>query len=83
MGGGGAGQLTKMVNQICIAGLLQGLSEGMNFALKAGLQPEKVVDVISKPSSEVNGFMLPNISKVDPFYFSYHSALPSNNSYDF
>jgi len=48
MGGVGAGQLTKMVNQICIAGLLQGLSEGMNFALKAGLQPEKVVDVISK-----------------------------------
>ena len=48
MGDVGAGQLTKMVNQICIAGLLQGLSEGMNFALKAGLQPEKVVDVISK-----------------------------------
>ena len=48
MGDVGAGQLTKMVNQICIAGLLQGLSEGMNFALKAGLQPEKVIDVISK-----------------------------------
>ena len=48
MGGVGAGQLTKMVNQICIAGLLQGLSEGMNFALKAGLNPETVVDVISK-----------------------------------
>ena len=48
MGGAGAGQLTKMVNQICIAGLLQGLSEGMNFALKAGLDPELVVEVISK-----------------------------------
>ena len=48
MGGVGAGQLTKMVNQICIAGLLQGLAEGMNFALKAGLNPETVVDVISK-----------------------------------
>ena len=48
MGGAGAGQLTKMVNQICIAGLLQGLSEGMNFALKAGLDPKMVVDVISK-----------------------------------
>ena len=48
MGGVGAGQLTKMVNQICIAGLLQGLSEGMNFALKAGLDPELVVEVISK-----------------------------------
>ena len=48
MGIAGAGQLTKMVNQICIAGLLQGLSEGMNFALKAGLDPETVVDVISK-----------------------------------
>ena len=48
MGDVGAGQLTKMVNQICIAGLLQGLSEGMNFALKAGLNPKTVVDVISK-----------------------------------
>ena len=48
MGDVGAGQLTKMVNQVCIAGLLQGLSEGMNFALKAGLNPKTVVDVISK-----------------------------------
>ena len=48
MGGAGAGQLTKMVNQICIAGLLQGLSEGMNFAIKAGLDPKTVVEVISK-----------------------------------
>jgi 3-hydroxyisobutyrate dehydrogenase len=48
MGGPGAGQLTKMVNQICIAGLLQGLSEGMNFGLKAGLDMPKVIDCISK-----------------------------------
>ena len=48
MGEAGAGQLTKMVNQICIAGLLQGLSEGMNFATKAGLDPKAVVEVISK-----------------------------------
>lgn len=48
MGESGAGQLTKMVNQICIAGLLQGLSEGMNFGQRAGLDMEKVIDVISK-----------------------------------
>ena len=48
MGDHGAGQLTKMVNQICIAGLVQGLSEGMYFAKKAGLDGEAVLDVISK-----------------------------------
>lgn len=48
MGPSGAGQLTKMVNQICIAGLVQGLSEGMAFAQKAGLDGKAVVDVISK-----------------------------------
>ncbi|MEE3044056.1 MAG: NAD(P)-dependent oxidoreductase [Pseudomonadota bacterium] len=48
MGASGAGQLTKMVNQICIAGLVQGLSEGVNFGVKAGLDMEKVLDVISK-----------------------------------
>jgi 3-hydroxyisobutyrate dehydrogenase len=48
MGPVGAGQLTKMVNQICIAGLLQGLSEGLAFAQKAGLDGEAVLDVISK-----------------------------------
>ena len=48
MGASGAGQLTKMVNQICIAGLLQGLSEGVNFGKKAGLDMEAVIDVISK-----------------------------------
>lgn len=48
MGDVGAGQLTKMVNQICIAGLVQALSEGLNFADRAGLDVERVVDVISK-----------------------------------
>ncbi|KQW28750.1 oxidoreductase [Rhizobium sp. Root274] len=48
MGPAGAGQLTKMVNQICIAGLVQGLAEGIHFGKKAGLDIEKVVDVISK-----------------------------------
>lgn len=48
MGDSGAGQLTKMVNQICIAGLVQGLSEGMNFGMRAGLDMEAVIDVISK-----------------------------------
>jgi 3-hydroxyisobutyrate dehydrogenase len=48
MGPAGAGQLTKMINQICIAGLVQGLSEGIHFGRKAGLDIEKVVEVISK-----------------------------------
>ena len=48
MGPVGAGQLTKMVNQICIAGLVQGLAEGIHFGKRAGLDIEKVVDVISK-----------------------------------
>lgn len=48
MGPSGSGQLTKMINQICIAGLLQGLAEGIHFGKKAGLDIEKVVDVISK-----------------------------------
>lgn len=48
MGPVGAGQLTKMVNQICIAGLVQGLAEGLAFAQKAGLDGKAVVDVISK-----------------------------------
>lgn len=52
MGASGAGQLTKMVNQICIAGLLQGLSEGLNFALKAGLDAKLVIDVISKGAAQ-------------------------------
>ncbi|PYB75294.1 MULTISPECIES: NAD(P)-dependent oxidoreductase [Rhizobium] len=48
MGPAGAGQLTKMVNQICIAGLVQGLAEGIHFGKKAGLDIEKVIEVISK-----------------------------------
>ncbi len=52
MGGAGAGQLTKMVNQICIAGLVQGLSEGLNFARNAGLDGKRVVDVISKGAAQ-------------------------------
>jgi len=48
MGPAGAGQLTKMVNQICIAGLVQGLAEGVHFGKKAGLDMEAVIDVISK-----------------------------------
>jgi 3-hydroxyisobutyrate dehydrogenase len=48
MGPPGSGQLTKMVNQICIAGLVQGLSEGVNFGLKAGLDMKLALDVISK-----------------------------------
>jgi 3-hydroxyisobutyrate dehydrogenase len=47
IGPAGSGQLTKMVNQICIAGLLQGLSEGMNFAAKSGLDIDKVLSVIT------------------------------------
>ncbi|MDP6573580.1 MAG: NAD(P)-dependent oxidoreductase [Rhodospirillales bacterium] len=52
MGPAGSGQLTKMVNQICIAGLVQGLSEGLNFAVKAGLDAKLVVDVISKGAAQ-------------------------------
>jgi 3-hydroxyisobutyrate dehydrogenase-like beta-hydroxyacid dehydrogenase len=52
MGVSGSGQLTKMVNQICIAGLVQGLSEGLNFAMKAGLDAKLVLDVISKGAAQ-------------------------------
>jgi 3-hydroxyisobutyrate dehydrogenase-like beta-hydroxyacid dehydrogenase len=52
MGAAGSGQLTKMVNQICIAGLVQALSEGINFARKAGLDPERVLDVIGKGAAQ-------------------------------
>ena len=52
MGDSGAGQLTKMVNQICIAGLVQGLSEGIAFGQKAGLDVEKVIEVISKGAAQ-------------------------------
>lgn len=52
LGPSGSGQLAKMVNQICIAGLLQGLSEGLAFAERAGLDPSAVVDVISKGAAQ-------------------------------
>ncbi|MGF1455940.1 MAG: NAD(P)-dependent oxidoreductase [Alphaproteobacteria bacterium] len=52
MGPAGAGQLTKMVNQICIAGVVQGLAEGLHFATRAGLDPDAVVDVISKGAAQ-------------------------------
>jgi 3-hydroxyisobutyrate dehydrogenase len=52
MGPAGSGQLTKMVNQICIAGLVQALSEGLNFAVRAGLDGKKVIDVISKGAAQ-------------------------------
>jgi 3-hydroxyisobutyrate dehydrogenase len=52
IGESGAGQLAKMVNQICIAGLVQGLSEGVNFGLAAGLDMKLVLDVISKGAAQ-------------------------------
>jgi 3-hydroxyisobutyrate dehydrogenase len=52
LGDAGAGQLTKMVNQICIAGLVQALSEGLSFARAANLDPQAVVDVISKGAAQ-------------------------------
>ena len=74
IGGPGAGQLCKMVNQICIAGLLQGLSEGINFAKKAGLDVEKVVSVISKGAASSwqmeNRWKAMNEVKFDGFGFA-------------
>lgn len=52
MGESGAGQLTKMVNQICIAGLVQALSEAVAFSKKAGLEGERVLEVISKGAAQ-------------------------------
>ncbi len=52
LGPSGSGQLAKMVNQICIAGLVQGLSEAINFGLNAGLNMEDVIDVISKGAAQ-------------------------------
>lgn len=52
MGQSGAGQLTKMVNQICIAGVVQGLAEGLAFSEKAGLDSKRVLDVISKGAAQ-------------------------------
>ena len=52
LGAAGSGQLAKMVNQICIAGLVQGLAEGLHFARAAGLDPKAVVEVISKGAAQ-------------------------------
>ena len=52
MSGFGCGQLTKMVNQICVAGFVQGLSEGLDFARAAGLDPKQVAQVISKGAAQ-------------------------------
>ena len=52
LGPAGSGQLTKMVNQLCIAGLVQGLSEGINFGMKAGLDMKQVLDVIGKGAAQ-------------------------------
>ena len=52
LGKTGSGQLAKMVNQICIGGLVQALSEGINFGIKAGLNMEDVIEVISKGSAQ-------------------------------
>jgi len=52
MGEAGAGQLTKMVNQICIAGVVQGLAEGLHFAKRAGLDGERVIEAISKGAAQ-------------------------------
>jgi 3-hydroxyisobutyrate dehydrogenase-like beta-hydroxyacid dehydrogenase len=52
IGEAGSGQLAKMVNQICIAGVVQGLSEGLDFAMRAGVDPAKVIDAISKGAAQ-------------------------------
>ena len=68
----GSGQLTKMVNQICLAGLTQALAEGLNFAARAGLDLEKVLGVISKGAAQ--SWMMDNRSQTmlaDQFDFGF------------
>jgi len=72
LGPAGSGQLAKMVNQICIAGLVQGLSEGINFGLNANLKMEDVIDVISKGAAQ--SWQMENRSKTmidDKFDFGF------------
>ena len=72
MGGPGSGQLTKMVNQICIAGMVQALSEGINFAARAGLDVERVLDVIGKGAA--HSWQMDNRGKTmaaDQFNFGF------------
>ncbi len=52
MGESGSGQLTKMVNQVCIAGLLQGLAEALKFGMNAGLDVNKALEVIGKGAAQ-------------------------------
>ena len=75
MGPSGSGQLTKMVNQICIAGLIQGLAEGLNFAAKAGLDAKLAVDVISKGAAQ--SWQMDNRAKTMLWRTASISALPS------
>jgi 3-hydroxyisobutyrate dehydrogenase len=69
LGEAGAGQLTKMVNQICIAGLVEALSEGIHFAKKAGLDVEAVIETISKGAAQSwqmeNRYKTMNVGKFD------------------
>ncbi len=69
LGPAGSGQLTKMVNQICIAGVVQGLSEGIHFAQKAGLDVEAVIETISKGAAQSwqmeNRYKTMNANKYD------------------
>ena len=72
MGEVGCGQLTKMVNQICIAGILEGLAEGLHFGQQAGLDVEKVVEVISKGAAQ--SWQMDNRSKTmaaDEYEFGF------------
>ena len=72
MGEVGCGQLTKMVNQICIAGILEGLAEGLHFGQQAGLDIEKVVEVISKGAAQ--SWQMDNRSKTmaeDEYEFGF------------
>ena len=70
LGGAGAGQLAKMVNQICIAGIVQGLAEGINFAQRAGLDVEQLVGVISQGAA-------------GSWQMANRSATMSRNEFDF
>ena len=72
MGEAGAGQLTKMVNQICVAGLVQGLSEALAFGQKAGLDMNQVLEVIGKGAAQ--SWQLDNRGKTmlaDQFDFGF------------
>ena len=72
MGEAGSGQLCKMVNQICIAGVVQGLAEGINFAKRAGLDAAQVIDVISKGAAQ--SWQMENRAKTmvrDEFEFGF------------